>query len=205
VAPETKRLTADDWAAAALEMIGERGITGVAVEPLAVRLGATKGSFYWHFANRDALVEAALALWERERTEAVIVAMDAEPDPARRLHRLFAAVSSGRGDAVEANLLAAADHPAVAPVMRRVVERRLAYVAEIFRRLGCSDVEARQRSLFAYTAFAGSTTITTRLPGVLPRPGAGLTAYIDTAVALLSIAPPAVRIGGDGTDESLEA
>jgi AcrR family transcriptional regulator len=196
-----KRLTADDWAAAALEMIGERGVAGVAVEPLAVRLGTTKGSFYWHFANRDALVEAALALWERERTEAVIKAMDAEPDPARRLHRLFGAVSTGRGDAVEANLLAAADHPAVTAVMRCVVDRRLAYVTEIFRRLGCSAAEARRRSLFAYTAFAGSTALTTRLPGVMPRPGADLTAYIDTAVAVLSIPPVAVRVGGDSTNQ----
>jgi AcrR family transcriptional regulator len=186
VAQETKRLSAEAWALAALEMIGERGVAGVAVEPLAVRLGATKGSFYWHFVNRDALVEAALARWERDRTEAVIAAMDAEPDPARRLHRLFATVSSGRGDAVEANLLAAADHPAVAPVMRRVVDRRLAYVREIFRALGCSDLEARRRSLFAYTAFAGSTALTTRLPGIMPRSGADLAEYVDTAVALLS-------------------
>jgi AcrR family transcriptional regulator len=200
-----RRLTPDDWAAAALEMIGERGVGGVAVEPLAVRLGATKGSFYWHFANREALVEAALALWERERTEAVIAAMDAEPDPGRRLHRLFAAVSSGRGDAVEANLLAAGDHPAVAPVMRRVVDRRLAYVAEIFRRLGCSEREARRRSLFAYTAFAGSTTLTTRLPGVMPRPGADLTAYVETAVAVLSIPPDPFRVGGDSTETIEEA
>ena len=200
-----RRLTAEDWATAALEMIGERGVGGVAVEPLAVRLGATKGSFYWHFANRDALVDAALAVWERERTEAVIAAMDAEPDPARRLHRLFAAVSSGRGDAVEANLLAAGDHPAVSPVMRRVVDRRLAYVAETFRRLGCSAVEARRRSLFAYTAFAGSTTLTTRLPGVMPRPGADLTAYVETAVAVLSIAPDDIRVRGDGTETTEEA
>jgi len=200
-----RRLTADDWAAAALEMIGERGVGGVAVEPLAVRLGATKGSFYWHFANRDALIEAALALWERDRTEAVIAAMDAEPDPARRLHRLFAAVSSGRGDAVEANLLAAGDHPAVAPVMRRVVDRRLAYVAEIFRRLGWDAKEARRRSLFAYTAFAGSTTLTTRLPGVMPRPGADLTDYIETAVAVLSIGTDAVRVGGDSAETIEEA
>src|SRR3982750_413836 len=94
------RLSAGSWAAVALDALIAGGVSPVAVEPLAVRLGATKGSFYWHFANRDALVEAALALWERDRTEAVIAAMDAEPDPARRLHRLFATVSSGRGDAV---------------------------------------------------------------------------------------------------------
>ena len=53
---ETKNvLSANDWAEAALSAIAARGIEGVAIEPLARELGVTKGSFYWHFANRNAL------------------------------------------------------------------------------------------------------------------------------------------------------
>ena len=58
------RLTADDWAQAALDLISEQGVAAVAVEPLARRLGVTKGSFYWHFPSRDALLQAALERWE---------------------------------------------------------------------------------------------------------------------------------------------
>ena len=47
------RLSADDWAQAALEQIAEQGVAAVAVEPLARRLGVTKGSFYWHFPSRE--------------------------------------------------------------------------------------------------------------------------------------------------------
>ena len=54
------RLSADDWSAAALQQIGEQGVPALAVEPLARRLGVTKGSFYWHFPTRDALLQAAL-------------------------------------------------------------------------------------------------------------------------------------------------
>lgn len=46
------RLSADDWAQAALDLIAEQGVGAVAVEPLARRLGVTKGSFYWHFLAR---------------------------------------------------------------------------------------------------------------------------------------------------------
>src|SRR5690349_9457645 len=84
-----QRLTAQDWADAALTAIGEGGLAAVAVEPLAARLGATKGSFYWHFANRDALIEAALERWEEVGTEAVITEAEAEPDPTGRLRRLL--------------------------------------------------------------------------------------------------------------------
>src|SRR5829696_7253917 len=44
------------WTHAALEAIAEGGLAAVAVAPLAIRLGATKGSFYWHFASRESLV-----------------------------------------------------------------------------------------------------------------------------------------------------
>src|SRR3954454_17829931 len=88
-----QRLTAQDWADAALAAMGEGGLAAVAVEPLAARLGATKGSFYWHFANLEALIEAALSLWEQRFTEATIAAVAAEPDPAARLRMLFTRVS----------------------------------------------------------------------------------------------------------------
>src|SRR5262249_59889731 len=46
------RLSRQAWVDAALEALGEGGLASVAVVPLAERLGATKGSFYWHFRNR---------------------------------------------------------------------------------------------------------------------------------------------------------
>ena len=47
-------------------MIAEEGVAAVAVEALARRLGVTKGSFYWHFKNREALLQAALKRWETD-------------------------------------------------------------------------------------------------------------------------------------------
>ena len=51
------------------------------MEGLARRLGATKGSFYWHFTNRDALIEASLAAWEAGET--IVVAKMLAPYPTR--------------------------------------------------------------------------------------------------------------------------
>src|SRR5438093_1037350 len=68
--PRTDTLSAGDWARAALEMLAQRGIEAVAVEVLAQRLRVTKGSFYWHFRSRAALLEAALREWETSATRA---------------------------------------------------------------------------------------------------------------------------------------
>ena len=59
-------LTPADWEQEALAMIAEKGIAALRIEPLARRLGITKGSFYWHFPGRDELLLQALTRWEQQ-------------------------------------------------------------------------------------------------------------------------------------------
>src|SRR5687768_10572564 len=107
----SRRLGPEDWAGAALEALARGGIEAIAVEPIAQHLGTTKGSFYWHFKNRDALVEAALELWEQRHTDAVIEYLEQEADPAKRLRALVdAAYEKGAVDRVEVALLANPNH-----------------------------------------------------------------------------------------------
>ncbi|MEV6393386.1 TetR/AcrR family transcriptional regulator [Streptomyces sp. NPDC051907] len=180
-----RRLSAHDWADAALAAIGERGLAGVAVEPLAVRLGATKGSFYWHFANRDALIEAALARWEEIGTEEIITGLEAEPDPEKRLRELFArATASAAEDALEVSLLATAGDPQVAAVLTRVTERRVGYLAQLFEELGFPPEQARERGLFAYTGYLGHTQLSHAVPQTLPT-GEARAAYLKSVVDVL--------------------
>ena len=87
------RLSAEDWAQAALDQIAEQGVASVAVEPLARRLGVTKGSFYWHFPSREALLVAALERWEKVEQETVFGSLEPIPDPRERLRELFQLVA----------------------------------------------------------------------------------------------------------------
>lgn len=166
---ERRRLTADDWAEAALSAVAQGGVAAVSVEPLAAVLGATKGSFYWHFANRDALLTAAVGLWERRNTDAVIAGVEADAEPARRLEVLFTRVT-GRdaGPRLEMNLLAATDHPLVGPAVRRVTARRMAYLVELFTDLGFPPDQARYRGLLAFTAYVGQARLAVSVPDLLP-------------------------------------
>jgi AcrR family transcriptional regulator len=177
------RLSAESWATAALDAIGEGGLAAVAVEPIAVRLGATKGSFYWHFANRDALVAAALAHWEERHTGRVIAEVEAAAsDPAQRLRVLFAAVTGhARADAIELALLSAADHPLVGPVVERVARRRIDYLATLFAAVGFPAAEAKRRGLWAYSTYLGNLQLAGRMPGLRPA-GKAATRYLDSIV-----------------------
>ncbi|GGN73196.1 TetR family transcriptional regulator [Streptomyces albiflavescens] len=164
------RLSARDWADAALAAIGEGGgLSAVAVEPLAARLGATKGSFYWHFDHREALIEAALARWVEADTEEIIAAVETEPDPEKRLRRLFTEVTKPAGaDPLELSLLASTDHPQVAAALRQVTERRIDYLAGLFTELGFAEDEARRRGLLAYSFYLGHTQLSHAVPSALP-------------------------------------
>jgi AcrR family transcriptional regulator len=183
-----RRLSADDWTTAALAALSHGGIAAVAVEPLAARLGATKGSFYWHFRNRDALLTAALERWERTETENVIGRVEAEPDPRRRLRALFLLATGGppggpRGSTVEPALQAAASHPIVAPALARVTRRRLDYLDAQFRELGLPPAAARHRALLAYTAYLGHAQLAHATPELAPD---DVDAYTDELIAALT-------------------
>src|ERR1700742_4739367 len=86
---ERTRLSAADWEQAALDLIAEQGVAAVAVEALARQLGVTKGSFYWHFPNREALLKGALDRWEKQDTENLFDQVEPIADPRARLCELF--------------------------------------------------------------------------------------------------------------------
>ena len=153
---ERSRLSADDWADAALDMIAEQGVAAVAVEPLARRLGVTKGSFYWHFPSRDALLQAALERWEVHEEQDVFGKLEAVPDPRDRLRALFQMVAREfKSHVVYSALLKAPDNPAVLPVIGRVSPRRLDYLTASFRQAGLGRTEARHRARLTYAAYVG--------------------------------------------------
>lgn len=181
------RLTRRDWIQAALEAIAEGGIAAVAVEPLAARLGATKGSFYWHFANRDALLRAALAQWEEQTTTVVISEIRGAPDqPIDRLRRLIAVViPMGERDAVGPALIANARHPVVGPVLTRVTEARIGVIVELLRDLGFDPDEARMRALLAYSAYLGHAQLAHSTPELMAQTEQQRLAYLEHVLEAL--------------------
>ncbi|AXI83807.1 TetR/AcrR family transcriptional regulator [Xylella taiwanensis] len=152
----SNRLTADNWIQAALDLIAEQGIDAVAVEPLARHLGVTKGSFYWHFPSRDALLQAALERWETIEQEQVFNSLKDVTDPTARLRALFQLVAHQiKPHAIYNKLLKTLDHPSVRPVVDRVSRRCLDYLVTSFRQVGMSYTHAQHRARLAYTAYVG--------------------------------------------------
>jgi AcrR family transcriptional regulator len=171
-------LTRSDWITVAVAALQSGGPRSVAVLPLATQLGATRGSFYWHFTDRAQLLEAALRHWEQATVDDIIEAVDAVPDPAQRLRALLRAGFASRPTATLEVVLAADNADSqVRPVLARVVHRRMAYLTDCFLALGITADEARRRAATAYCAYLGWMQLSAITPGEVA--GADVEAVLD--------------------------
>ncbi len=142
---------------AALQALGEGGPDAVRVEGLAVRLGVSKGGFYWHFADRQALLEEMLDTWEKAAVEDVIMRVESLPaEPRVKLQHLFGLARSV-DFAVELALRDWSRRDSeVADRLYRVDRRRMAYLRSLFGQFCADENDVEARSMLTYSLFIGS-------------------------------------------------
>lgn len=160
----TKRLDAAAWIAAAFEALAAEGMAGVRVERLAATLGVTKGSFYWHFKDREALVAALLERWAAGRISAIAEqTRDHDSEGAARkallaLLDIYARTPNRKGLGVELAIRSLAPgHAAAKRAVARVDAARLAKVGALFAKLGKTPAEADARALLFYAFLFGQS------------------------------------------------
>lgn len=68
------------WLAAAYDLLTENGVEAVKVMPLAKKLGLSRTGFYWHFKDRNALLEAMVRRWEQKNTGNLVARAEAYAD-----------------------------------------------------------------------------------------------------------------------------
>lgn len=135
--PDAGPLDADSWVEAALTVLAANGVDAVRIEPLAKVLGVTKGSFYWHFKDRSALLAAMLATWRSRATLAIIDRLERGVSrPQDRLRELLALPRKGsraaRGADIEAAMrLWGRTDPGAAATVREIDLQRIDYIKSL--------------------------------------------------------------------------
>ncbi len=154
------------WVDAGLQALAAGGPDAVRIEALAVSLGVSKGGFYWHFADRQALLDEMLDSWEKTVVEDVIARVESQPADSRaKLQHLF-------------ELAPTVDFPVelairdwsrrdrdVAKRMRRIDNRRMDYVRSLFEEFCRDEDEVEARSMLAFSLFVGSYFVAARHAG----------------------------------------
>jgi AcrR family transcriptional regulator len=152
------RTPREKWIEAGLHALGDGGPDAVRVEALARTLGVTKGGFYWHFDDRRSLLDEVLDAWERTSVDEVIARVDAEAGDARaQLRRLFG-LAGAHPELLEVDHAVrewARRDATAARRLRRVDNRRIAYLRTLFGAV-CADAdEVEARALLTMALYAG--------------------------------------------------
>ena len=163
--PARPSLTPAAWIDAATEVLVDQGIDHVRVDLLATQLGVTRGSFYWHFRDREELLRRVLQAWRERSTEQLTARLEsASADPREQLRDVLSLPLRGRAAVraarIELALRAWARRDAMA---RHAVDEadasRIGYIAQLFSALGFGVAEARARAFLVYSYVVGESLL----------------------------------------------
>jgi TetR/AcrR family transcriptional repressor of nem operon len=150
VAPRRTREALLDAGAAVAE---QYGLAGLSVNRVVAHAGVAKGTFYVHFADRDAFIDALHERFHAHVQKRVSAAIDGIPDGAERIIRGTEAYLdvclADRG--VKALALEARSDPSLMKSMAARHERFVAASVASFNAMGWPDATAASQLLAAMT------------------------------------------------------
>ena len=148
------RLSPEDWLNAAQQRLIGGGIDAVKIGPLAEDMSVTRGSFYWHFRDRNHLLQALLARWQTQSHEMFhrLVGGDGATGMEEfvRLVHLWIGESDFHPPLEAAMRDWGRTSDEVAAVVQTVDEERIAYIKRIFLDFGYGEDEAFIRARVTY-------------------------------------------------------
>lgn len=142
------KLSKNEWLSKALEAINQEGFGRIKIDHLVASLGVTKGSFYWHFKNRNDFVVNLIEYWDTTFTLKVIKHIDKfEGNSRERLLELMLFITRNQLAQYDFAIHALAQNePGVFPQIKEVLSRRFAYVASLFSEMGFRGDDLKFRS-----------------------------------------------------------
>lgn len=149
------RLDRGDWVGAGIEILSSRGVDAIRVEVLARRLNISKGSFYWHFKDRDDLLEAILSEWESRQSDWNTDGGGAS-NPVERWARLFELLSRPAYARLEMAISSwARQDKDVALRVAQADGKRIDYLFMVFRDIGFTANQASEWANAAMLLYLG--------------------------------------------------
>jgi AcrR family transcriptional regulator len=159
------RLTAQDWIDFALATLAREGPDALKADVLARKLGVSRGSFYWHFADLDAFHSEVIAHWRRVATEAIIADIERHDSRAARIDALLRH-AFGDGAILEVRMRAWGENNAQAARALSAVDRqRREYIRQLLVQAGIAAPLAATRAQLLYWTYLGAAWSRSRLSG----------------------------------------
>jgi len=152
----TSKLGRQDWLNIGIQTLIEKGIEAVRVDPLAKLLNVTRGSFYWHFKNRDDLLKEILNEWEARNTKNIIKQIEGlNSSPSAKLLSLLEIAAKDDNLLEKAIRVWSVNDARAVGAITRIDQQRLDYLQNLFVQLGFSQIDSKVRAQIAYSVRLG--------------------------------------------------
>ncbi len=154
---KNKGVSKEQWLTKALDILETDGFTAVKIEKLAKQLGTSRSGFYYHFKNRQDLLQHLLLYWSEEYTAVITDSNDMRNlDADERLRSTMEMVRDKQLPKYDLAMTAWAKvDPQVNKVVKKVIRMRLEFTRSIFEELGFTgdELEMRARLFLCYHAW----------------------------------------------------
>ena len=154
------------WLTAAYDALVDSGVDAVRILPLAKKLNLSRTSFYWFFADREALLATLLQSWKARNTDGIRLRCEAYAETvAEAMLNVFdcwldrSLFDSQFEFAVRSWAL---QSPDVAGEVEAADEARIGALKEMFVRFGYPDHPAEVRARTIYLVQIGYISMNTR-------------------------------------------
>ena len=152
-----ERLTRTEWLEEALVAVARMGRGPSSIDELVAEVGVTKGSFYWHFTNRDDFLEGLLNYWVEELTAKVANQVRRLEGPAEdRLLAVAENITASQRARYDVAMHAWAQREArVATAVEQAEAIRFRTVRALFKEMGFrgDELEMRTRTFVIVYSF----------------------------------------------------
>lgn len=151
------------WINQALQKLTTEGIDKVSIAALARDLSVTKGSFYWHFKDREDLLQAMLQQWGKAGSEIVFKEVDrVGGDGEQRLKHMSDIIFKRYGDQLNLELALrdwGRKDPRIWEVIAREDERRMDYMRALFGKIYENPQIAEAKAWLLFSLYVGEIII----------------------------------------------
>ena len=147
----------EDWIILGYKLFSEKGISGIVVEKMALKLKVNKSSFYWHFKTKKDYLNEIIAFWVLSDTDRIIKKVESQPFAKVKFNGLIALVFKKEPylDFIFFLKRYALKDKEIQTLIDSIDDQRIDYTKRILIEMGFSENEAFIKATLFYKYLIG--------------------------------------------------
>ena len=144
----TKKMSKEEWLFKALEFLSKEARGIIQIDKITKALGVTKGSFYWHFKNRDDFIKNLIIYHDDTFVHSVVPYIDGlEGDAQERFSQFVSMlIRHNLGRYNDLLVLLAISEPKFSSLIKKSYKARIEIVSSFFSEMGFQGEELEMRT-----------------------------------------------------------